>query len=81
MLLLFSGAFVTVSHLYQHCIADANSLVTGCEVCQSIAGTSVNPSPVVDPVVFIFRCQPENLAVTVADAELPNSGSRGPPLY
>jgi hypothetical protein len=79
--LLYCGAFVTVSHLYQHCIADANSLVTGCEVCQSLAGTSVNPAPAVDPVVVLFRRQSENLAVQTVEAELPNSASLSPPQY
>jgi len=82
MLLLFTGALATVSHVYEHCIADTASLFTGtCEVCQSIAGTSVNPAPVLDPVVFIFRRQPENLVVAVAKAEVQNSDSRGPPAY
>ena len=78
-LLLLSGAFVTVAHVYQHCIADAASLFTGCEVCQSIAGASVNPSPAIEPILIFFRCQPENIAVRMAEAEILDSASRSPP--
>ena len=80
MLLLFTGAFVTVAHVYEHCIADAASLFNGtCEVCQSIAGTSVNPAPVIDPAVLLFRRQLENVVVSEVKVELPGSDSRGPP--
>lgn len=77
--LLFLGAAVTVAHPYQHCIADAASLFTGCQVCQAIAGSSVNPAPTIDPVVILFRRQPEKVVVNVVEAEILNSDSRGPP--
>ena len=82
LLLLFSGAFVTAAHPYQHYLTDAASLFSGdCEVCKAIAATSVNPAPVVDPVEMLFRCQPEKVAVQAFEAELPRSGSRAPPQF
>ena len=82
MFLLFSGAFVTVAHPYQHYLTDAASLFNGdCEVCKSIAATSVNSVPVVVPAVFLFWCQPEKVAVQLVEAELPSSDSRGPPQF
>jgi len=80
LLLLFAGAFVTAAHIYQHCIGDTASFLTGdCEVCKSIASSSVNAAPAVDPGAQIFRCQPEILAASAAQAELPGSDTRGPP--
>ena len=80
LLLLFAGAFVTAAHVYQHCVGDTASFITGdCEVCKSIASSSANAAPVVDPGTPVFRCQPETTVVHAVQVELLGSDPRGPP--
>ena len=79
MALLVLGAVVTGAHPFQHCVSDAASLFTGCDVCQSLASASANAQVTVDPAPVVVRCRPQAAAPAAAEAELPRSDSRGPP--
>ena len=79
LVLLFFGAFVTVSNRYRHCIADAPSLAADLGISQSLDAVAIHSPGVPEPVATVFWRPQAEVAAAAADPYLPDTGSRSPP--
>ncbi len=79
VLLLFFGAFVTVSNRYQHCIADAPTLTADLGITQSLDAVAIHSPGVPEPATAVFWRPQAKVAIAAADPHLPDTGSRSPP--
>lgn len=81
ILLLFLGAFVTVSNRYQHCISDAPSLTADPGISQSLDTVAIHAPGAPEPGITVFWCPQTVVSAAASDPYLPDTGSRSPPQY